>query len=195
MRFDQHTLLALIVLAIFLSLFLLVYISIIRSGARPVTPTKTPYVNRVQSMIRWGVFCACVMLYLNLLHEMFSARHHGLGITAALITALARVGFDVLPVLGGVAIGVLLVFLLFRRRLQSETGKQYAALEPLDERFELVEGKASRTTLWIFAGILFIAGTLYEVLFHGVWPIRTFIELGLLVVIWVGVLQYWNQRC
>jgi pimeloyl-ACP methyl ester carboxylesterase len=63
-----------------------------------------------------------------------------------------------------------------------------------DERAQAVRGKASETTLGIFAGVLVLGGTLYETLVLGSWPILTGSAVIALICILGIATSYWNRR-
>lgn len=64
----------------------------------------------------------------------------------------------------------------------------------MDERAQLVQGKAAQTTLSIFAAVLILGGGLYETVGLGRWPLLTGVELLVLLSVWVAAATYWDRR-
>jgi hypothetical protein len=62
-----------------------------------------------------------------------------------------------------------------------------------DERAQRVGGAAAAITLSIFVPILFFGGVLYEVLVRGEWPIRTGVEVGVILLVWSLASWHWNR--
>ena len=62
-----------------------------------------------------------------------------------------------------------------------------------DERAQRVGGAAAATTLSVFWPMLLFGGVLYEVLFRGEWPIRTGLEVGIILLIWGLASWRWNR--
>jgi hypothetical protein len=62
-----------------------------------------------------------------------------------------------------------------------------------DERAQRVGGAAAATTLTVALPILFFGGTLYEVLFRGEWPIRTGLEVVIILLVWSLASWHWNR--
>ncbi|MCJ7752550.1 MAG: hypothetical protein MUQ65_15915 [Armatimonadetes bacterium] len=62
-----------------------------------------------------------------------------------------------------------------------------------DERAQRVGGAAAAITLSIFVPILFFGGVLYEVLFRGEWPIRTGLEVVIILLVWSLASWHWNR--
>jgi len=87
--------------------------------------------------------------------------------------------------------------LLFR--LRKPTPEYLHALETgdlsrvQDERAQRVGGAAAAITLNVFVPILFFGGVLYEVLVRGEWPIRTGLEVGIILLMWSLASWHWNR--
>lgn len=64
----------------------------------------------------------------------------------------------------------------------------------MDERAQLVQGKAAGATLSIFTGVLILGGGLYETVGLGRWPLLTGVELLVLLSVWVAATTYWDRR-
>ena len=62
-----------------------------------------------------------------------------------------------------------------------------------DERAQRVGGAAAAITLSIFVPVLLFGGILYEVLVRGEWPIRTGVELCIILLIWGLAGRHWNR--
>ena len=62
-----------------------------------------------------------------------------------------------------------------------------------DERAQRVGGAAAAVTLSIVVPILFLGGVLYEVLVRGEWPIRTGVELVIVLLVWSLAGWHWNR--
>ncbi|GEM_PF-1928118 len=62
-----------------------------------------------------------------------------------------------------------------------------------DERAQRVGGAAAAITLNVFLPILLFGGVLYEVLFRGEWPIRTGLEVGVILLIWGLAGRHWTR--
>jgi len=135
-------------------------------------------------MRRVGVICALVMLaYVAAQFAYFLAGGEG----------VEGGEWKVLLPMGLFAAGAL----LFYRRKPSpeylyalETGDG-SRLQ--DERAQRVGGAAAALTLSVSLPILFFGGVLYEVLVRGEWPIRTYLELGVILLIWGLAGRHWNR--
>jgi len=64
----------------------------------------------------------------------------------------------------------------------------------LDERFQLVWEKAAATTLYWVLGLVFVFGSLYDILLTRRWPVRSVGEVMLILVIWTVAYRYWEKR-
>ena len=62
-----------------------------------------------------------------------------------------------------------------------------------DERAQRVGGAAAAITLSVALPILFFGGMLYEVLVRGEWPIRTGLEVGIILLMWSLASWHWNR--
>ena len=62
-----------------------------------------------------------------------------------------------------------------------------------DERAQRVGGAAAAITLSVFVPMLLFGGVLYEVLVRGEWPIRTGLEVGVILVVWSLASWHWNR--
>ena len=62
-----------------------------------------------------------------------------------------------------------------------------------DERAQRAGGAAAVITLNISLLILFFGGALYEVLVRGEWPIRTGLEVVIILLIWSLASWHWNR--
>ena len=62
-----------------------------------------------------------------------------------------------------------------------------------DERAQRVGGAAAAITLSVALPILFFGGMLYEVLVRGEWPIRTGVELVIVLLVWSLAGWHWNR--
>lgn len=62
-----------------------------------------------------------------------------------------------------------------------------------DERAQRAGGAAAVITLNISLLILLFGGMLYEVLVRGEWPIRTGVEVGIILLVWSVAGWHWNR--
>lgn len=62
-----------------------------------------------------------------------------------------------------------------------------------DERAQRAGGAAAVITLNVSLPILLFGGMLYEVLFRGEWPIRTGLEVVIILLIWSLASWHWNR--
>jgi len=132
------------------------------------------------------------------------------GVIGALLLALASAAAYLASILAGgggtegwgwIALLLLALFaagaLLFW--LRKPTPEYLHALETgdvsrvQDERAQRVGGAAAVITLNISLLILLFGGVLYEVLFRGEWPIRTGVELVIILLVWSLASWHWNR--
>ena len=64
----------------------------------------------------------------------------------------------------------------------------------LDERAQQVRGGAAHATLNIVVPVLLFGGMLYESLIRGEWPIRSAVELGLILLVYGLASLHWNRK-
>lgn len=63
-----------------------------------------------------------------------------------------------------------------------------------DERAREVAGRSAFTTIRIFLVAILLGGVSYEVVVKGVWPVRSFVEFGVLLALWSLSECYWNRK-
>lgn len=63
-----------------------------------------------------------------------------------------------------------------------------------DERYHAVLGRAAVTTLVGLLILVLTAGGLHDVFVTHRWPVRSFVEAFLIVVVWRASFSWWNRR-
>jgi hypothetical protein len=72
-----------------------------------------------------------------------------------------------------------------------ETGDRRRSM---DERYQLVLGKSAVSTLYWTLGIIFVGGSLYDILATHKWPARSVAEFAIILLIWNAKLQRTNRE-
>ena len=66
--------------------------------------------------------------------------------------------------------------------------------EQRDERFQLIWQTSATTTLYWLLGLLFVAGSLFDIFVNHQWPVRSLGEVLGIFVIWTLAYLYWDKR-
>jgi len=124
-------------------------------------------------------------------------------LTAALVHFLAVGDYRMVSIiLPSIVIAVLnLIIILFQRQVipieksfnAMRGGKKFAQQE-FDERYQLVVEKAAATALYWILGLVFVLGSLYDILITRRWPVRSIGEVVLILLVWTVAYRYWAKR-
>jgi len=63
-----------------------------------------------------------------------------------------------------------------------------------DERFRQLWEKSAAATLYWALGLIFVLGSLYDILITRRWPVRSVGEVVLILVVWTVAYRYWEKR-
>ena len=66
--------------------------------------------------------------------------------------------------------------------------------EQRDERFLFIWQISAATTLYWILGLVFVAGSLYDIFVSHQWPARSLGEVLGICVIWALAFRYWEKR-
>lgn len=138
--------------------------------------------------VRAVALAGCV-IYLVQTGFMFSKAYSQ---TGSLSDALGKTG---LMLVYGVFIGIVGILAIAapseEKIRAAETGDFSRVY---DERYEEVVHLSAKTTLWAVIALLFIGGSLVDMLVYRTMPIRAWIEGFAVLLVWQLAYSYWNKR-